>query len=63
VKRHFGYDIARAYAGHTDNTRPVTTTYIKASRQEVVAALAIMTEQPHPAVLHDQEEAQPGQCL
>ncbi len=34
VERHFGYGVARAYAGHTDNTGPATTTYIKASLQE-----------------------------
>jgi hypothetical protein len=45
---NFGYGIARAYAGHTDNTGPATTTYIKASPQEVAAALATMTGQPHP---------------
>lgn len=48
VERHFGYGIARAYAGHTDNTGPATTTYIKASLQEVATALAAMTGQPHP---------------
>jgi integrase len=35
VERHFGYGVARAYAGHTDSTGPATTTYIKASLQEV----------------------------
>lgn len=30
VERHFGYGVARAYAGHTDSTGPATTTYIKA---------------------------------
>ena len=30
VERHFGYGIARAYAGHTDTTGPATATYIKA---------------------------------
>lgn len=48
VERHFGYGVARAYAGHTDNTGPATTTYIKASLQEVATALAAMTGQPHP---------------
>lgn len=28
VERHFDYRIARACAGHTDNTGPATTTYI-----------------------------------
>jgi integrase len=31
VERHFGYGVARAYAGHTDTTGPATTTYLKAS--------------------------------
>jgi site-specific recombinase XerD len=48
VERHHGYGVARAYAGHTDNTGPATTTYIKASLQEVATALATMTGQPHP---------------
>jgi integrase len=48
VERHFGYGIARAYAGHTDTTGPATTTYIKADLQAVAAALAAMTGQPHP---------------
>jgi integrase len=48
VERHFNYGIARAYAGHTDSTGPATTTYIKASLQEVATALAAMTGQPHP---------------
>ncbi|APU21381.1 tyrosine-type recombinase/integrase [Actinoalloteichus sp. GBA129-24] len=48
VERHFGYGIARAYAGHTDTAGPATTTYIKASLQEVATALAAMTGQPHP---------------
>jgi len=51
VERHHGYGIARAYAGHTDNTGPATTTYIKASLQEVATALAAMTGQPHPLAL------------
>ncbi|MCW3818814.1 site-specific integrase [Micromonospora sp. DR5-3] len=29
VERHFGYGVARAYAGHTDRRGPATTTYIK----------------------------------
>jgi integrase len=48
VERHHGYGIARAYAGHTDTTGPATTTYIKASLQEVATALTAMTGQPHP---------------
>jgi integrase len=48
VERHFGYGIARAYAGHTDSTGAATTTYIKADLQAVATALAAMTGQPHP---------------
>ena len=48
VERHFGYGIARAYAGHTDTTGAATTTYIKADLQAVAAALTAMTGQPHP---------------
>jgi hypothetical protein len=47
VERHFGYGAARAYPGHTDTTGPATTTYIKASLQDVVT-LTAMTGQPHP---------------
>jgi D-arabinose 5-phosphate isomerase GutQ len=32
IERHFGYGVARAYAGHTDEAGPATTTYIKANR-------------------------------
>jgi integrase len=49
VERHFGYGIARAFAGHTDSTGPATTTYIKATLYEVATALAAMTGQPHPS--------------
>jgi integrase len=48
VERHFGYGVARAYAGHTDARGAATTTYIKAQLQEVADALAAMTGQPHP---------------
>jgi integrase len=48
VERHFGYGIARAYAGHTDSKGQATTTYIKADLQAVATALAAMTGQPHP---------------
>ncbi|GAA2624061.1 hypothetical protein GCM10010399_64280 [Dactylosporangium fulvum] len=48
VERHFGYGTARAYAGHTDNTGPATTTYIRADLQAVATALAALTGQPHP---------------
>jgi site-specific recombinase XerC len=48
VERHFGYGVARAYAGHTDRRGAATTTYIKADLQAVATALAAMTGQPHP---------------
>ncbi|MEW2475456.1 site-specific integrase [Micromonospora gifhornensis] len=51
VERHYGYGIARAYAGHTDSTGPATTTYIKADLQAVATALAAMTGQPHPLAM------------
>ncbi|HEU4422317.1 MAG TPA: site-specific integrase, partial [Pilimelia sp.] len=50
VERTFGYGVARAYAGHTEggNSTGVTTTYIRATIQEVAAALAALTGEPHP---------------
>ncbi len=50
VERTFGYGVARAYAGHTNsgNDTGTTTTYIRASIQEVAAALAALTGEPHP---------------
>jgi integrase len=48
VERNFGYGIARAYAGHTENKSAPTTTYIKANLPAVAAALAALTGQPHP---------------
>ena len=49
VERNFGYAIARAYAGHADNTHAGTTaTYVRANLPEVAAALAALTGEPHP---------------
>jgi integrase len=48
VERHFGYGVARVYAGHTDSHGAATTTYIKADLPDVAAALAALTGQPHP---------------
>ncbi|GAA4855421.1 hypothetical protein GCM10025787_44310 [Saccharopolyspora rosea] len=51
VERHFGYAVARAYAGHTDGNGSdagTTTTYIRAGLEEVAAALAALTGEPHP---------------
>ncbi|MEV6831223.1 site-specific integrase [Amycolatopsis sp. NPDC051102] len=50
VERNFGYAVARAYAGHADSTGDAgtTTTYVRANLQEVAAALAALTGEPHP---------------
>jgi integrase len=48
VERHFGYGIARAYAGHTDTRTGSTTTYIRGLPAEVATALAALTNEPHP---------------
>ncbi|MBB5157396.1 tyrosine-type recombinase/integrase [Saccharopolyspora phatthalungensis] len=51
VERNFGYAVARAYAGHTDSATGdagATTTYIRASLQEIATALAALTGEPHP---------------
>ncbi|GAB3890382.1 hypothetical protein GCM10029964_061810 [Kibdelosporangium lantanae] len=56
VERHYGYGIARAYAGHTDTTGPATTTYIKANLHDIATALSTMTGQPHPLAHHDNSQ-------
>jgi hypothetical protein len=58
VERHFGYAIARAYAGHTGkNDTGTTATYIRADLHEVAHALAALTGEPHPRaplpLIHD----------
>ncbi|MFG1997504.1 hypothetical protein ACGFJ7_46755 [Actinoplanes sp. NPDC048988] len=55
TQRNFSYGIARAYAGHTDNTGPATTTYIKADIHAVATALATLTGEPHPLALNPEE--------
>lgn len=42
VERNFGYAIAHAYAGHTDNahTESATATYVRAGLSEIATALA-----------------------
>jgi integrase/recombinase XerC len=52
VERNFGYAIARAFAGHTDSggDAGTTTTYVRASLQEVAAALAALTGESHPLI-------------
>ena len=54
VERHFGYAVARAYAGHTGKSDAgSTTTYIQADLQEVASALAMLTGEPHPLDISD----------
>ncbi|MEV0760430.1 site-specific integrase [Nocardia sp. NPDC050435] len=49
VERTFGYAVARRFAGHQHGRAAGTTgTYVKADIQEVAAALAVMTREPHP---------------
>jgi integrase/recombinase XerC len=50
VERSFGYAIARAYAGHSETSGDagVTSTYVRASLQEIAAALSALTDEPHP---------------
>lgn len=55
VERNFSYAIARAYAGHFDNSSSVgaTATYVRAGLQEVATALAALTGEPHPLAQPD----------
>jgi hypothetical protein len=49
VERHFGYAVARAYAGHNDRTEFGTTaTYVRAELYEVALALQALSGEPHP---------------
>ncbi|SCE95863.1 Site-specific recombinase XerD [Micromonospora viridifaciens] len=57
VERHFGYGVARAYAGHTDSPGSSTTTYIKADLHAVADALSAMTGQPHPLATMEETRA------
>jgi hypothetical protein len=61
VERNFGYGVARAYAGHTDTAGDAsTTTYIRASVQEVARALAALVGEPHPST--SPSKGSPGPC-
>jgi integrase len=52
VERHWGYAVARAFAGHNSGRNiGVTATYVKADLQEVAQALAALTGEPHPLAL------------
>ena len=50
VERHFGYAVARAYAGHNDTNTDAgsTTTYVRATLEEIATALATLTGEHHP---------------
>jgi integrase/recombinase XerC len=50
VERNFGFAVARTYAGHTDSTTDTatTTTYVRATTEEVAKAVAALTNEPHP---------------
>ncbi|MFD3596437.1 tyrosine-type recombinase/integrase [Nocardia sp. NPDC058640] len=48
VERNFGFAIAREYAGHRGKTGGTTMTYVKSNLLEVVAALSVLTGEPHP---------------
>ncbi|WP_327116966.1 site-specific integrase [Nocardia sp. NBC_01730] len=54
VERTFSYAVAREFAGHTDNhSEGATTTYIRATVEEVAAAVALLTGEPHPLASSD----------
>jgi site-specific recombinase XerD len=49
VERHFGYAVARAYAGHDGrNDAGTTATYVRADLHEVAVALAALAGEDHP---------------
>ncbi|MCU1680186.1 MAG: integrase [Amycolatopsis sp.] len=59
VERNFGYAVARAYAGHNGKSDTGTTsTYVRADVQEVAAALAGLTGEPHPLAADNEPRPQ-----
>ncbi|GAA3381571.1 tyrosine-type recombinase/integrase [Cryptosporangium minutisporangium] len=52
VERTYGYAVAHAYAGHTDQSSGgeagTTITYVRASQEEIAAALTGLVGEPHP---------------
>jgi site-specific recombinase XerD len=49
VERNFGHAVARAFAGHIDSAEANSTaTYVRATLDEVAAAVAMLTGEPHP---------------
>lgn len=63
VERHYGYGIARAYAGHTDTASTSTTTYIKANLRDIATALATLTGEPHPHALNELTVSAPSKQI
>lgn len=57
VERTFSYAIAREYAGHTNTKTSTTATYVKANLHEIAAAVAVLTNEPHP-LTHQKEVPQ-----
>lgn len=50
VERNFGYAVARAFAGHAEGSGDggTTTTYVRASLEEIATAVSGLTGEPHP---------------
>ncbi|HEX5407759.1 MAG TPA: site-specific integrase [Pseudonocardiaceae bacterium] len=49
VERNYGHAVARGFAGHTHSGDPNSTaTYVRATVDEVAAAVAALTGEPHP---------------
>ena len=55
VERAASYAVAQAFAGHAPSHGGVTGSYIKATVEEVAAAVALLTGEPHPLVPQDIE--------
>jgi integrase/recombinase XerC len=58
VERHFGYAVARAYAGHASggSDTGTTATYVTATIHEVAAALSALTGEQHPLATPEWED-------
>lgn len=55
VERTYGYAVAREYAGHTDeggSDTGTTITYVRATQEDVAAALVGLVGEPHPLAPH-----------
>ncbi|MGW4370368.1 hypothetical protein ACWEKT_32455 [Nocardia takedensis] len=57
VERNFGYAIARGYAAHSEPSGQdgATLTYVRASLEEVAAALSELSGEAHPLTTADAE--------